>query len=103
MVNRRPAADLRGTFTWLYVRGECLMTILNFWGGACVGGEAPSYHCAGLLLVSSGVKPSPRTMRLKSRRFIWPSYLVKAFPTLGKQVRFSSQVTIAQQATTCSR
>src|SRR5215211_2285761 len=70
MVTRRPAPNLRGTLTWLYVRGEFLMTVVNFFGGAEVGGEGPSYHCASVGLATNGLRPTPSAMRLKSRRFI---------------------------------
>src|SRR3954454_2188734 len=78
MVTRRPAPNLRGTLTWLYVRGEFLMTILNFFGGSEIGGEGPSYHCAGVGVASNGLRPTPSAMRLKSRRFILSSYHVNA-------------------------
>ena len=44
------------------------MTILNFCGGACVGGDGPSYHWARLRFASIGLRPIPSAMRLKSRR-----------------------------------
>src|SRR4051812_27737556 len=46
------------------------MTLVNFFGGGAVGGDGPSYHCARLRFASNGLRPTPRAMRLKSRRFI---------------------------------
>src|SRR5690349_4705616 len=85
MVNRRPAPYLRCTLTWLYVRGEFLTTILNFFGGSGAGAEGPSYHCASVGLASKGLTPAPSAMRLKSRRFILslPQYREKRPVTSG--------------------
>jgi len=33
-----------------------------------VGGDDPSYHCARLRSASNGVSPTPKAMRLNSRR-----------------------------------
>ena len=60
------------------------MTILNFFGGAEVGGDGPSYHCARLRFASNGLRPTPRAMRLKSRRFIGPSCNQKVDPANGE-------------------
>src|SRR5215208_5446153 len=88
MVTRRPAPNLRGTLTWLYVRGEFLMTVVNFFGGAEVGGDGPSYHCARVGLATNGLRPTPSAMRLKSRRFILCSCEAAALNSLfGTYVR----------------
>src|SRR2546423_13552738 len=59
------------------------MTILKFFGGAAVGGDGPSYHCARLRFASNGLKATPRAARLKSRRFIRSSYDIKVSPPPG--------------------